>query len=365
MPKRGLGDAAINEIAIMADKTSDSMLGAVLNCASLDFSGRVKGKLLSFSALVDELMTNSLIMPPIEFVDFLLDKTGLIDMYKNDNSDEAKDRLSNLEELSNAAKAYFDDNPDATLRDYLVNIALVSDPEENGDIFGFDSGRVGLMTLHSAKGLEFPTVFIIGMEEGLFPLARAMDDKQELEEERRLCYVGMTRAMKQLYLTHADLRIQYGETRANPPSRFLDEIPASYVESLIPKPKRERRVEQRRDFFEDDDWDDDFAFSGFSQRSENRFSSAQKDSFSSGVWGNTQKNTSVNLGTLNYSKPQKSGNNVSWRVAMKVRHKRFGFGRIINVQGGNTDKVMLTVAFENNGVKNLIASQANLEIIGD
>ena len=225
VPKRGLGDAAINEIAIMADKTSDSMLGAVLNCASLDFSGRVKGKLLSFSALVDELMTNSLIMPPIEFVDFLLDKTGLIDMYKNDTSDEAKDRLSNLEELSNAAKAYFDDNPDATLRDYLVNIALVSDPEENGDIFGFDSGRVGLMTLHSAKGLEFPTVFIIGMEEGLFPLARAMDDKQELEEERRLCYVGMTRAMKQLYLTHADLRIQYGETRANPPSRFLDEIP--------------------------------------------------------------------------------------------------------------------------------------------
>ncbi len=347
VPKRGLGDSALNEVSNKAFETNDSMLGAILSTDPLDFSGRIRTKLSSFSTLVDELMTNSLLMPPSEFVDFMLDKTGLMEMYRQDKSDDAKDRLNNLEELSNAAKTYFDDNPDATLQDYLVNIALVSEPTEN-DFFGSNTGKVTLMTLHSAKGLEFDTVFMVGMEEGLFPLSRALDEKSELEEERRLCYVGITRAMRKLYLTHATVRFQFGETHANPASRFLEELPQDRIESLLPKPMARRQEYSTTTF--DDEWGNEF----FSNKN-------QSTRTVSKITNSTSNN--VKLGTINYNTP-KINNSNEWRVAMKVKHRRFGIGKIISVSG-NGDKTMVTVAFENNGIKNLVAAQANLEIIGE
>ncbi len=352
VPKRGLGDSALKEIADKAFDNNDSMLGVILSDPNA-FSGRIRNKLAEFSALIDELMTSSLLMPPSEFVDNMLEKTGLMEMYRQDKSDEAKDRLNNLEELSNAAKAYYDDNPEASLQDYLVNIALVSEPEEN-DLFGQTGGKVTLMTLHSAKGLEFDTVFIVGMEEGLFPLSRAMNEQNELEEERRLCYVGITRAMKKLYLTHASVRFQFGETHANPPSRFLEELPQARIETLMPKPISRRQEYSTTSF--DDDWDSAFGFSGNKTEPVRRSTSSISN-----------KNTgSVNMGTLNYSTSKSVGskNEVKWTIAMTVKHRRFGIGKIIAVNGTG-DKTMVTVAFENNGVKNLVAAQANLEIIGD
>ena len=195
------------------------------------------------------------------------------------------------------------------------------------------------MTLHSAKGLEFDTVFLIGMEEGLFPLSRAIDNKEELEEERRLCYVGITRAKRRLYITHAYTRVQYGEFRCNPASRFLGEIPENYCETLLPVPVRQSANRASRF---DDGWDD--AFSGFAQPE--------------------KKQSSFNSGSMNYSKPEKTNTDVKWKIAMKVKHRRFGQGRIIAVKGAG-EKTVLTVAFENNGVKDLVAEQANLEILGD
>lgn len=340
VPKRGLGDSAVKEVSDLAFKNNDSMLGVILSTEPTEFSGRIRNKLQGFSQLIDDLMTNSLLMQPSELVDYLLDKTGLKAMYENEKSDEAKDRLENLKELSNAAKSYYDDNPDATLQDYLVNIALVSEPEEN-DFFGSTKGKVTLMTLHSAKGLEFNTVFMVGMEEGLFPLSRAMDDKKEIEEERRLCYVGITRAMKKLYLLHASVRFQYGETRANPVSRFITEIPEEFTETLLPKPIT-RRQEYSSSFDEWDDFDE-------SKRTVSKPSSYHSN---------------VNMGTLNYSKPKVNAATNRWRLLMTVKHRRFGIGKIVAVNGTG-EKTMVTVAFENNGVKNLIAAQANLEIIGD
>ncbi len=369
VPKRGLGDSALNELSQIAFDTNDSMLGVVLSAAEHNISGRIRNKIISFSGLIDELMTNSMLMPPKDFVDFLLNRTGLLEMYENSNNEEAKDRLENLKELSNAAGLYFDDNPDATIQDYLVNIALVSEPEEQ-DVFSSSNGRVSLMTLHSAKGLEFDTVFLVGMEEGIFPLSRAMDDKEQLEEERRLCYVGMTRAMRQLYLTNAVVRYVYGDRRNNPPSRFLQEIPEENCESLLPKVRRNASRESTS-FFED--WDD-FGFSGFGgsgSRSENSFSgfggsgSRSENDFSSNKRMEVPKQ-SKNMGTLNYGAPKinSNANKNDWKLAMKVKHKRFGFGKIIAINGGG-DKIMLTVAFENMGIKNLIAAQANLEIVSD
>ncbi len=351
VPKRGLGDSATKEVSELAFKNNDSMLGAILSSEQTEFSGRIRNKIAGFSALIDDLMTNSLLAEPSEFIDYLLDKTGLKAMYENDKSDDAKDRLENLKELSNAAKSYYEDNPDATLQDYLVNIALVSEPEEN-DFFGSNKGKVTLMTLHSAKGLEFNTVFMIGMEEGLFPLSRATDDPKELEEERRLCYVGITRAMKKLYMLHASVRFQYGETRANPASRFLQEIPEEYTETLLPKPMA-RKQEYSSSYDEWDDFDSfDGSFGGGFSKPERTVSKV------------SNYHNNVNMGTLNYSKPKASATTNEWRMLMTVKHRRFGIGKIVAVNGTG-EKTMVTVAFENNGVKNLIAAQANLEIIGD
>lgn len=343
VPKRGLGDSALAELSDKATANEDSLLGVILSSDINDFSGRIRNKIKDFAQLIDELMTNSMLMTPTEFLDFMLDKTGIMDMYRNENTDEAKDRLDNLQELSNAAKTYFEDNPDATLKDYLVNIALVSEPEEN-DFFGSNNGKVTLMTLHSAKGLEFPTVFMIGMEEGIFPLSRAMNDKNELEEERRLCYVGITRAMKKLYLTYASVRFQFGETHTNPKSRFLDEIPEDRTESFLPKP-----ISRRQEYSKiDDRWESDFT------------DHTEKDSFRT---VSQPQSTTINIGRMNYSAPVT--NTVrEWSNGMKVKHRRFGKGTIVAVVGSG-EKTMVTISFDNNVVKNLIAAQANLEILGE
>ncbi len=349
VPKRGLGDSAINELATIAEKAQDSMLGVILDCESHPISGRIKNKIIKFSELTDKLMTDSMLMPPVEFIDSMLEETGLKAMYSG-NTDEDKDRLANLEELSNAAHSYFDDNPDATLTDYLVNVSLVSEPEEQ-DLFASDRGHVTLMTLHSAKGLEFDTVFMVGMEEGLFPLARATDDPNELEEERRLCYVGITRAMRRLYMTHADMRIRYGDISRNPASRFLGEMPSEFYESLLPAPVRDQ-YGMGRSFMRDSDPDDGYFADGDFDATERRQTKIQQ--------------STVNMGTVSYWHPQVQSNTskAQWHTAMKVKHRRFGIGTVIAVKGSG-DETLLSVAFENNGVKNLVAVQANLEIIGE
>ncbi len=348
VPKRGLGDSALKEISDLAFKCNDSMVGAILSDNVSELSGRIRNKVQAFSELIDDLMAQSFILEPYNFIEYLLDKTGLKAMYENDKSDEAKDRLENLKELLNAAKGYYDDNPEATLQDYLVNIALVSEPEEH-DFFGLNNGKVTLMTLHSAKGLEFNNVFMVGMEEGIFPLSRAMDSPEELEEERRLCYVGITRAKKKLYMLHASVRFQFGETRANPVSRFIGEIPEKFTESKLPK-----TMKRREEYSFDDDFDDYGAFDNFGTATRSTKTIKSTNSFS----------TSVNLGTINYSKPATVKTNNDWKIGMRVKHRRFGVGTIITVSGLN-EKTMVTVAFENNGIKNLIAAQANLEILGD
>lgn len=345
VPRRGIGDSAVNELFSEAVRTGDSMLGVILNCETSGLSNRVRGKVREFSLLTDELITQSMLMPPKEFIDFMLEKTGLQAMYEKENSDEARERLENLKELSDAANTYFTDNPEAGLSDYLINIALVSEPEEQ-DLFASASGTVSLMTLHSAKGLEFKNVFIVGMEEGIFPLSRAMDDKQQLEEERRLCYVGMTRAMRRLYLTHANVRMQYGMTKMNPPSRFLEEIPQEYCETLLPKPQS---------LFE----------GGYSWHSRSEYTAEKTEDFSFGAaGGHGPIEDSGKKRSVNYGRPVQNTSNGQWRMAMRVRHKRFGQGRIIAVKGTGDD-TLLTVAFEDNGVKNLVAIYANLEAIED
>jgi DNA helicase-2/ATP-dependent DNA helicase PcrA len=160
-----------------------------------------------------------------EFVNYVMERSGLLDQYQRDLSDEGKNRLENLQEFLAGVTEYESASPQPSLEDYLENIALVSDLD-NAD---FKAPAVTLMTIHSAKGLEFPTVFLTGLEEGLFPSKRSFEGER-LEEERRLCYVAVTRAMRRLYLSYAAQRMQFNQINYNAPSRFLKEIPTRLLD---------------------------------------------------------------------------------------------------------------------------------------
>ena len=345
VPKRAIGDSCVSELSDKAILRRDSMLGTILDCEQAALSSRSLNKIRPFSVLIDELITQSLLMQPSEFVEFMLDKTGLIAMYEKEKSEEAQERIENLNEFLNATVTYFDDNPEASLTDFLTNVALVSTPEEH-DLFASESGTVTLMTLHAAKGTEFDTVFMLGMEEGLFPLSRALDDKEQLEEERRLCYVGITRAMTKLYMLYAAERAQYGNFMVNKKSRFLAEIPIQFKEEKSEKPFLERQTFARRSVEEDFGY---FADEPYAQPRK------QKESYAADY-----------AKMMGVSRPieKKQSSNGSYSIGLLVKHRRFGLGRIVGIKGSGDD-TLLTIAFEKSGIKNLVAVQANLEIVKD
>ena len=166
-------------------------------------------------------------MPLEEFVSMLIEKTGLLEQYRKEDTDEARARIENIQEFVGAVNEYCKSADHPTLEDYLENVALVTDLDQADDT---GRGYMTLMTLHSAKGLEFPNVFMTGLEEGIFPSSRSMQDDDRMEEERRLCYVGITRAQKRLFISRAKQRTLYNQVNHNPPSRFLEEIPARLLE---------------------------------------------------------------------------------------------------------------------------------------
>jgi len=177
-------------------------------------------------ALIERTRAKLDIMTVPELIVELLDTTGYLADLKNEGTIEAESRMENLQELVSAAREFMERSEDRSLQAFLDSVALIADIDEMSE----GTGAVTLMTLHSAKGLEFPVVFITGMEEGVFPHARALSDDAELEEERRLCYVGMTRAKNQLFLTSALSRRLYNNDNYNLPSRFLDEVPERLVQ---------------------------------------------------------------------------------------------------------------------------------------
>src|SRR5205823_14292096 len=161
----------------------------------------------------------------------ILDQSGYLRDLREDRSEDAEARVENLAELVSAAREYEGRDPEPSINGFVDRLSLLSDSDEEA---GTQNARVWMMTLHSAKGLEFPTVILAGLEEGLFPHSRSSEDEEELEEERRLCYVGMTRARARLVLTGAGRRRIFGEYQSSEPSRFIDEIPAELVERIAP-----------------------------------------------------------------------------------------------------------------------------------
>ena len=227
-PKRSIGDTTVQKLMDYAQARGDSLFAAVLEAAEAGISGRALKAVEGFGELMTELVVERQLSRPDEFVRKLLDATGYEEQFKQEQNDENTARLQNIAEFVGGVVEYVNQNPEGTLEDYLENVALVTDMDRSDD----DAGAVTLMTMHSAKGLEFNNVFVIGMEEGIFPTTRSMDDDERLEEERRLCYVAITRARKRLYLTHARQRMLYGRTSMGMASRFLDELPRRVLEDM-------------------------------------------------------------------------------------------------------------------------------------
>ena len=224
VPARGIGAATVERIATLEAEAGGLLPACRLALERGLLQGAAARRVAAFADLMagfrDRLAAGT---PYAELAADIIEATGYGALLREERTEEARDRLRNLEELLAGMEEHAASEP--TLAGYLEQVALVTDL----DAFDESLDRVALMTLHAAKGLEFPVVFMTGMEEGLFPLARSGNGDEELEEERRLCYVGMTRAMEKLYLTHARRRRVYGDYQLNPPSRFLDEIPTHLV----------------------------------------------------------------------------------------------------------------------------------------
>jgi len=230
VPKRSIGDTTIKHLQEYADDNDMSLYQAIQCLSDIDtIQNRTKTKLEEFAKLILYFQSVQKKYTLHEYLSFILEKSGYIGELQADNDPENETRIDNLQELVNVASEFTPDNPEDTLGEFLAQVSLVS------DIDGMEEtiNNVTLMTLHSAKGLEFPIVFLAGLEDGIFPHSRTFNSLTELEEERRLMYVGVTRAEEKLYLTSAKRRQMWGEYKYYNPSRFIDEIQPELIESIV------------------------------------------------------------------------------------------------------------------------------------
>ncbi|NLV86656.1 MAG: UvrD-helicase domain-containing protein [Clostridiales bacterium] len=225
-PPRGIGGKTIETAKLIAQEKGTSLYNIVKNAREYPQLSRSFAKLMDFANMLDELREASETVGADELFDLLIEKSGYIRALEAKLSDENRAKIENVRELKTNIISYIKDSGDSSLSGFLDDVALYTDL----DSLNADTDCVVMMTMHSAKGLEFDNVFIVGVEEGIFPSARCMGEAEEMEEERRLCYVGMTRARKTLTLCCARQRMVFGTTSSNKPSRFVDEIPSEYIE---------------------------------------------------------------------------------------------------------------------------------------
>jgi len=253
VPKRGVGEGTIGKLQAHANRYGISLFDALHQADQAGISGRFVKPIAEFVQLVDNLIKMKSFLSLSELTTELLKRSGYRQALEAERSLEAAARLENLEEFLSLTmefdRRYGIENPDAGTMDgaleaFLMDVALVADTDLNAgkpDVQASAADQVVLMTLHSAKGLEFPTVFLVGLEEGIFPHKRTIGEPGEIEEERRLCYVGVTRAMRKLYMTTCSIRSIFGETRSALPSRFLAEMPQEHIERLDASSLRQAR----------------------------------------------------------------------------------------------------------------------------
>ena len=324
VPARGIGKTTVERIAAFEEEAGGFFPACRLALERGLLKGAAARKVAAFVALIDSFQSRLLRLPYPQLTAELIEETGYGPMLREERTEEAKERLQNLEELLKGMEEHR--GTEGTLQDYLEQVALVTDL----DSYDTRLDRVTLMTLHAAKGLEFPVVFMTGMEEGIFPHSRASGEGEEVEEERRLCYVGMTRAMEKLYLTHARRRRIFGDFQFNPPSRFLAEIPPDLLAGVAAAPALHKPATHN-------------LASIFEQLAPSPFAEGDgaEESFEEEVRVVPDAEEGLRIGT-------------------RVRHVRFGVGTVRRLEGAG-DNRKVTVYFNTVGPKKLLLKFAGLE----
>ncbi|MFZ7942632.1 MULTISPECIES: DNA helicase PcrA [Bacillaceae] len=337
VPKRGIGSTSVDKISNFADMHDLSLYQALDSIELIGLSPKITKAAREFRDLIRNYTNMQEFLSVTELVEEVLEKSGYREMLKAEKSLEAQSRLENLEELLSVTKNFEETNEDKSLIAFLTDLALVADIDSL-DEDGEKADSITLMTLHSAKGLEFPVVFLIGLEEGVFPHSRSLMEEAEMEEERRLAYVGITRAEQSLFITNAQMRTLFGRTNMNPASRFIAEIPEDLIEGV--------EVEKR-----------------------------MNTPFGSGG-GRAYGSTGTSFGSSRSSfgtpaSPRKpvmrpvsaasGGEDIGWKVGDKAEHGKWGIGTVVSVKGQG-DGIELDIAFPKPvGIKRLLAKFAPIK----
>ena len=327
VPKRGVGNATIDKLEEIALRNNDSIYGVLLSLDSIDeLNNRAKNSLKPFMDMMSMLMAKKETMGIKEFIEEVIDSTGYIKELEKENTIEAQTRIDNIKEFISVAIDFEMRMGESNLEEFLGNVALLSDVDKTAD----NTNVVTMMTVHSAKGLEFPVVFLVGMEEGLFPITRSLESESELEEERRLCYVAVTRAEKLLYITNAKIRTIYGNVNYTLPSRFIAEM-GDAIERKEKESLREQLVSVKD------------------------LTTTKKEVF--------KKETFMgNPFTIQAKAEPRTDVSQDVNIGDKVKHKKFGIGTIVQVKDRDNDKE-LVISFDGQGLKRLLLSIAPIEIM--
>lgn len=347
VPKRGIGDATINKVVDFAESYEISLFDALSEVRTIPtLTPRNCAGIEKFMELMDNFMVLSETVPVSNLIESILNDTGYIKELEASKEIEDKSRIENLKELVSDAVDFEKTSEDKSLSAYLEKVSLVQDTDKLDDE-NEDTGTVVLMTVHSAKGLEFPVVFMVGMENGIFPGAASFEKDSEMEESRRLCYVGITRAKETLFMTSAEVRRVFGRTVSYPQSDFIAEI----------KPELREYVNAN----------------GHLKKENIKNTVAQKIAYSNPHslrsnythTGNRQfGDAASSIGNSSFAKVTSSEaiSSKEFSVGRKVKHDKFGVGTIVSMTESGGDR-KLTIAFNNQGVKVLMLSLAKLEIL--
>ena len=318
-PKRGIGNSTMEKIEAMAGEEGISIYELLLDMENSSLSTRVVTKVKDFRDMINLLMAKKEIMGLKDFIEEVISSIGYIEDLKKSNTVEDRTRIENIREFITVALNFEKTSDNPSMEEFLGSVSLLSDVDKTID----EENLVTMMTVHSAKGLEFKNVFLVGMEEGLFPISRSLDKEEDLEEERRLCYVAVTRAEENLYITNAKKRTMYGNTSYTMPSRFIDEMGNSIEVEVA----RERQLER----------DELLKVSDYTKPKKFEFK----------------------------EKKIERKNNIDGeiiKIGDKVEHKKWGIGTIVSIKPKDNDSE-ISIAFEKNGIKRLLLSFAPIEIL--